>query len=116
MSKFKKFWFYIISAVLMIVLGVYVCFFAIKKARNYEIYSELSVNTRIYTIWHIETFEGGSKARVDYLKSTAKTIEQQNLGTLFYIKTIKPENLQSELEVTKPDIVSFGFGVGKIWH
>lgn len=98
----------------MVILGVYVCCFAIKKARNYEIYSEPSLNTKIYTVWHIETFEGGSKSRVDYLKSTAKTIEQQNLGTLFYIKVINPENLESELSASKPDIISFGFGVGQV--
>ena len=114
MSKLKQNWFYIISVILMIVLGVYVCCFAIKKARNYEIYSEPSIDTKIYTVWHIETFEGGSKARIDYLKSTAKTVEQQNLGTLFYIKTVKPENLESELSASKPDIVSFGFGVGQV--
>jgi len=114
MSKFKKYWFYIVNVILMVILGVYVCCFAIKKTRSYEIYSEPSINTKIYTVWHIETFEGGSKARVDYLKSTAKTIEQQNLGTLFYIKVINPENLESELSASKPDIISFGFGVGQV--
>lgn len=114
MSKFKKFWFYIVSFVLFIVLGFYVCCFGIKKARNYEIYSEPSVSTKIYTVWHIETFEGGGKARIDYLKAIAKKIEKENSGTLFYMKTIKPENLENEFIVGKPDIISFGFGVGQI--
>ena len=114
MNKLKKYWFSIVSFVLIIVLGVYVCFFAIKKSRNYEIYSEPSTDTKIYTVWHIETFEGGSKARADYLKSISKQIEQQNAGVLFFVKQINPENLESELNVGIPDIISFGFGVGQI--
>lgn len=114
MSKLKKCWFYIVSIVLMVALGVYVCFFAIKKARDYEIYSEPSVDTKIYTIWHVETFEGGGKARIDYLKNIARAIEKENAGVLFIIKAIKPENLASELEVSKPDIISFGYGVGQV--
>ena len=114
MIKFKKYWFSIISIILMCVLGIYVCFFAIKKARNYEIYSEPSVETKIYTVWHIETFEGGGKARIDYLKTVARTIEKENAGILFMIKQINPENLGSELNSSKPDIISFGFGVGQV--
>ena len=114
MSKFKKLLFNIIGVVLIVALGVYVCCFAIKKARDYEIYSEPSVDTKIYTIWHIETFEGGGKARIEYLKTAARSFEKSNIGTLFMIKSIKPENLESELAVSKPDILSFGFGVGAL--
>lgn len=85
---------------------------AFKSARNYEIYSKPTIESKIYTIWHIETFEGGSKARVNYLKDIARSIEKKNDGILFYIKSINPNDLTAELEVSTPDIISFGTGVG----
>lgn len=114
MKKFKSVWFKVLNVILVISLSVYVCIFALHKARNYEIYSEPSIETKIYTIWHIETFEGGGKARIDYLKNIAKTIEKENTGVMFIVKAIKPENLATELEVSSPDIISFGFGIGEI--
>lgn len=85
---------------------------AISRARDYEIYSKPSIESKIYTIWHIETFEGGSKARVNYLKNIARSLEKQNDGILFYIKSINPNDLTAEIEVSTPDIISFGTGVG----
>ena len=109
--KTKKFAL-IINFSLIAILCIYVIFFSFKNATNYEIYSEQKENTQIYTIWHIETFEGGSKARIDYLKTIARQLEKQNPLNLFMIKPINPENIKIELENSTPDIISFGYGVG----
>lgn len=85
----------------------------IKKARDHEIYKEPSPDTKIYTVWHVETFEGGGKSRLDYLKNVARSIEKDNPGVLFFIKQIDADNLQTELASSVPDIISFGHGVGK---
>lgn len=117
----KKIWTYIkahylklISFTLLIFVLIYVPIVAINKARDYEIYKEPEIETKIYTIWNIETFEGGGKARVDYLKNVVRTMEKTHDGLLFMVKTIQPERLESELNVATPDIISFGFGVGEI--
>ena len=117
----KNFWTYIkshylklISFALLIFVLVYVPIVAINKARDYEIYKEPEIKTRIYTIWNIETFEGGGKARVDYLKNIVRIMEKTHDGLLFMIKTIKPEKLESEINAATPDIISFGFGVGNL--
>ena len=117
----KKIWTYIkahylklISFCFIIFVLIYVPIVAINKARDYEIYKEPEIETKIYTIWNIETFEGGGKARVDYLKNVVRTMEKTHDGLLFMVKTIQPERLESELGEASPDIISFGFGVGDI--
>lgn len=110
----KNYWFKFLSVILIAGITVYVLNFGIKKARNYEILKGDEKQQTIYTIWHVETFEGGGKPRIDYLKNIARDMEKQDNQVLFMIKTVAPEKLKSELEVIKPDIISFGFGVGEI--
>jgi len=106
--------FKIISIALFIIISVYVFLFGIKKATDYEIYKEKEIKTKIYTIWHVETFEGGSKPRIQYLKNIARDIEKENDGVLFMISAVLPEDLETKLKSSTPDIISFGFGVGKV--
>jgi len=95
-------------------ISFYVLAFGIKKARNYEIFKGNNKQQTIYTIWHVETFEGGGKPRIDYLKTISRDMEKQDNQVLFMVKSISPEKLADELEVNKPDIISFGFGVGEL--
>ena len=110
----RKYWFKILSVILIAGIAVYVLMFGLKKARNYEILKGNEKQQTIYTIWHIETFEGGGKPRIDYLKTIARDMEKQDNQVLFMINAVAPEKLVGELEVSKPDIISFGFGVGEV--
>ena len=111
---FKKNWFKILSVILIVAISFYVLTFGLKKAKNYQILKGETKQQTIYSIWHVETFEGGGKPRVDYLKTIARNMEKENDQVLFMIKQISPEKLKNELEVSKPDIISFGFGVGDL--
>ncbi len=113
MKFLKKHWAKIISGMLMLILCVYVLVFALNKAKDYEIYKEPTIETKIYTLWHVETFEGGSVSRVEFLKAIARQIETENAGILIMIKPVAPEVLADELKTACPDMISFGFGVGK---
>lgn len=110
----KKYWFKILSVLLIGAISCYVLLFGIKKAGNYEILKGDDKSQTIYTIWHIETFEGGGKARIDYLKTIARDMEKQNNQVLFMVKAVAPEKLSTELQESSPDMISFGFGVGDI--
>ena len=114
MKFIKKYWTSIICILVLIGICFYVLFFAVKKARNYEIYSKNEEKTQIYTIWHIETFEGGGKSRIYFLKNVASQIEKQKKNVLFLIKDISPESVEAELSNSTPDIISFGYGVGNV--
>lgn len=111
--KHKKLWINLVNIILISVLSFYVIIFGIKKALNHEIYAEPNIKIKVYTIWHVETFEGGGKPRISYLKNIAKEIETEDPSVLFMISEIKAENLKNELECSVPDIISFGYGVGK---
>ena len=82
--KTKKFIFLSITNVLLvIILSIYTIFFGLKSGIDHEMFAQPKENTQIYTIWHIETFEGGSKARIEYLKTIARDLEKQNPLNLF---------------------------------
>ncbi len=114
MKFLKKHWLKFVCLVLIIFILVYAPCVAIKSARDYEIYKEPQISTRIYSIYHIETFEGGGKSRSNYLSQIARKLEADYPGNLFMIKTIDPSDIESVLSNQKPDIISFGHGVGKI--
>ncbi len=112
MIKFCKRLILPFNIVLIAIICIYCLIVAIRKANNYQIYTKPEIETKIYTVWHCETFEGGGKSRLTYLKNIAREIEKENAGVLIMIKTINPEVLESELINTTPDIISFGYGVG----
>lgn len=112
MKTIKKYHKTILIFSFVLALSIYVCLFAIKKARDVEIYKQNTIQTKIYEIWHIETFEGGGKSRTNYLKDIALNIEKSNPSILFMVRQISPEKLASELDQARPDIISFGYGVG----
>ena len=114
MKWLKKNWFKVLNVVLISILAIYVLAVAIKKTKDYEIYKEPEIETKIYTVCHVETFEGGSAPRINLLKKVARKIESENDGILFMIKEIDADDLSINLENSTPDIISFGYGVGKI--
>lgn len=114
MKKLKISWIKVISIVLMCGISFYTLAFGIKRATDFEIYKKPSINTKIYNVWHIETFEGGGKSRISYLNTIARKLEKENPGVLFAVKQIEPTELESLLTTQTPDIFSFGYGVGKI--
>lgn len=101
------------SLICIVAICVYVFCFGLKKANIFEIYNKLVVETKIYTVWHVETFEGGAKPRIDYLKSIARQLEKENDGVLINVQKVEPQKLEILLKDGQPDIISFGFGVGK---
>ena len=109
----KKSWLKIISVMLILAISFYVLMFGIKKVKTYEILKGQAKQQTIHTIWHIETFEGGSKARINYIKDVCREIENKNDGVLFMVFSVLPQELENRLQQETPDIVSFGFGVGK---
>ena len=114
MKFFKSNKIQILSTVVILFLSAYVLFFAIHSVKKNATLKGEHSGQIVYSIWHIETHEGGGKSRADYLKNIIRTIEKENEEVLFVFRNVAPEKLQAELNVSVPDIVSFGFGVGKI--
>lgn len=68
----------------------------------------------ILELWHIETFEGGSASRINFLEKQAIKFEREHRGTYIVIENMSLEQLQLNLKNGKtPDMISFGIGVGE---
>lgn len=118
-NKFKFKWnnkvaLKIVGICCVLAVSFYVCVFGIKKAKEFDIYNKKTAETVIYTVWQIETFEGGSVPRINYIKNIARGLEKQNPGVLFNIQSIDPNKLADQMKESVPDIISFGQGVGKL--
>lgn len=110
----KKIIFNILNLSLVFILTAYTLIFAVKATSQFDINNSNPAENKIYTIWHIETFEGGSKSRINFLKGVARELEKLNPGILFNIQMVEAEKLEDYLAETEPDIFSFGFGVGRL--
>ena len=66
----------------------------------------------IITVWHLDTFEGGTGSRKQFLLSAARSFERANQGVLVMVVNHTPTSLKENLEKgIYPDLVSFGCGV-----
>lgn len=114
MKFIKSHWRKVLSIILLSTLIVYVLSYGIMRVRDVKIYHKDTTNIKIYEVWHIETFEGGGKSRISYIKNIARNIEKTDPNILFMIKSIDPTSLTNRFSNATPDIISFGFGVGDI--
>ncbi len=77
-----------------------------KKAQS------VTIKQGIIELWHIETFEGGSASRVDWLKARAAEYEKQNKGIYVHISLLTVEQAVNMAESQQFDLVSFSAGAG----
>ena len=66
----------------------------------------------IITLWHLDTFEGGTGSRKQFLLSVARTFEKANQGVLIMVINHTPTSIKENFEKgVYPDLISFGCGV-----
>lgn len=119
MQKLKVFfnWFLKVGISILLVLFLVVAPFSVFKSLLKE---QAEVNRAesfdyqgILELWHIETFEGGSVSRSNFLERQAIKFEKEHKGTYVVIETMNLEQYQLNLESGKtPNILSFGIGIG----
>ena len=65
-------------------------------------------------MWHVDTFSGGKNSRGEFLKNVAVNYNKHN-KTQFIVVTVKTENelLKALANGEKPDMISFGTGIGE---
>lgn len=110
MKKCLK-WTNILAILLLSIFIPAFCFPRISKNLMLA-YKTESGSLNVYTVWHIETFEGGGRSRLTYLQNMALQFEKMNAGKLFMIKSVEPDQLTQALKDEVPHIFSFGWGVG----
>lgn len=66
----------------------------------------------IITLWNIDSFEGGTGSRKQFLMTVARAFEKSNSGVLIMATDYTAENAERELEKGNiPDMLSYGTGV-----
>ncbi|MBQ6921948.1 MAG: hypothetical protein IJQ66_02550 [Clostridia bacterium] len=66
----------------------------------------------IITLWHIDTFEGGTGSRKQFLNSVSRGFEKKNQGVLTAIVEHTAESAEMAMaEGRFPDLISYGAGV-----
>lgn len=102
-----------VSFALCVFTAVFVLFFAAGKTEEKnEPFSSGQYKT-VLTVWHIDTFEGGTGSRGDFLGSALKSLSDDGIVTLVKVQTI--ESMEKSLQKGElPDLISFGVGCGEI--
>ncbi|MBQ3502910.1 MAG: hypothetical protein IJA72_04545, partial [Clostridia bacterium] len=85
-----------------------------NKFNNSPLIDGNKKSLQVYEWWHIESFEGGGKNRQNYLNTLALEYEKIKPSTLFIIKSIEPDQLESALKQNNPHLISFSEQVAQI--
>lgn len=94
-------------------LAVVACFivFAPRYLRAEDKIDEGAVST-VLVMWHVDTFEGGTGSRQDFLMKSAVEFEKQNNGVLVSVIKHTEESVHENFSRgILPDMISFGVGV-----
>lgn len=114
--KKKKIIFSFLSVILLVVFMFFASFTVFKKDLFTLKFDTKDVSFEILTVWHIETFEGGSFSRGRFLENRAIEFESKNAGKIFFVKSLSMEQARLKIESGElPDLVSFGVGAGELF-
>jgi ABC-type molybdate transport system substrate-binding protein len=70
---------------------------------------EKSINTRVISLWHIDTFEGGKGSRAAFLSKVASMFEKEEGETVVMVSSRTIDGAKEMLkEGERPDLISFG--------
>ncbi len=71
-----------------------------------------AAESRIVTIWNVDTFEGGRGSRTSFLKTVARRAEKELDGVRFLVTSYTVEGAEAAFGAgSYPDLLSFGVGL-----
>ncbi len=104
--------FRVFSSVLLCVFIVFTITFGVNKISEKKDLTENLGYKGIITVWHVDTFEGGSGSRKAFLLKIARNFEKVNNGVLVFVISHTPLSVQENfIKGSYPDIISYGAGV-----
>lgn len=118
-SKAKNILKYIIKVLMSIFILLYIfiaplTLFPNLKRSQGMVNKEIEIEYMgILELWNIDTFEGGSISRTNFLQKRAMEFEKNHIGTFIMVQNMTIEQAELNFENGNfPDMVSFGIGVG----
>ncbi|MBQ7339246.1 MAG: hypothetical protein IJW43_00135 [Clostridia bacterium] len=105
--KFK-----IILSILLSVCIIFTFTFGNKKINEKKGLIELESVSEILTLWHVDTFEGGTGSRKQFLSKVVREFEKKYKSVLIYVVEKTPESIKEDFSKNiYPDMLSFGNGI-----
>ena len=104
----KKGLLFSVVTILCCAFCTYGFFVAPSKVKEAKI-KEDATKKIILNLWHLDTFEGGTGSRKQFILSSIRQFEKQNSGVIISVKQLTPYAYMQQEDV--PDMVSFGVGV-----
>ena len=101
----------IIALVIVSIITVFGLTIGVNKIGEMDLSSDSSTYKGILNLWHVDTFEGGTWSRKQFILSVARQFESQNPGVLVSVKQHTIDSINSELEKGLPDLISFSTGI-----
>lgn len=69
----------------------------------------------VVSVWNVDTFEGGRGSRTSFLKRVAQRAESGQKNVFYHVISYTVKGLQEAFSRgERPDILSFGLGIGQI--
>ncbi len=66
----------------------------------------------IVNLWHVDSFEGGTGSRAEFLLGRAAAFEKNNAGVFVMVTPMTAENANEKFAAgERPDMISYGYGV-----
>ncbi len=113
----------IYNVVFRLLVGVLICvavaliptiYLSIKSPITDKFIGNRSDYQGVLEIWHIDTFEGGTLGKYQYLKARAIDFEANNKGLYFMVKNMtETECMLALKDGQMPAMFSFGVGIGE---
>ena len=92
---------------IIFILFVVISPFFFDKA-GIEIIQPANINTTFLKVWHIDSFEGGSGNRADFLNKIAQQYHNINPSTYVIVQTLTEEEVKQAISAgDRPDVISF---------
>ena len=97
------------SVIFCIIFAIFVIItpFFFEKAGVHNI-AMPSNDTVFIKLWHIDSFEGGSGNRADFIERMAVNYHKENSSVYIIVQTLSPEEIENAINAgDRPDIISF---------
>ena len=101
----------ILISVLCICIICFSTFISVKKVTKGVKKNSAGDYKMILELWTIDTFEGGTGSRQDFLSRQALKFEKQNKGIIISVINHTLESAENALKSTTPDLISCGNGL-----
>ena len=104
-----------LMVLVMVILVIILAPFCLGSA-PFDINFSKTENSQVISMWHIETFEGGSVSRLRYLEKQSIAFEKKYPGKLLLIINLTYDEAKEKIVNGEiPDMVSFGVGAGDLF-